>query len=125
MAALGPVSLASPAMADSLTRIAATGGEAFYRGELAEKMVARHACSMVHVLDDFGGHACDWVRRSRMIIAVTVHEILQQPRYHRARGARQSPNLRLCVIADSVEYSISKDEAQFTTPIVTWRPRAR
>ena len=68
---------ASPAMADSLTRIAATQGEAFYRGELAEKMVA-HSRSLdgAHTLDDFGGHACDWVTPlAHDYRGYTVHEI--------------------------------------------------
>src|SRR6266404_7495310 len=53
---------ASPALAASLEKIAATQGEAFYRGELAEKMVA-HARMHggAHTPKDFAAHANDWV----------------------------------------------------------------
>lgn len=52
----------SEAMARTLELLARTRGEAFYRGELAEKMVA-HARSHggAHTLADFAGHTCDWV----------------------------------------------------------------
>src|SRR5215467_8745937 len=68
---------ASPAMAASLRKIAESRGEAFYRGELAEAMVAdAKAHGGAHTLDDFASHTCDWV----VPIAVdyrgyTVHEI--------------------------------------------------
>ncbi|MEO8740288.1 MAG: gamma-glutamyltransferase family protein [Casimicrobiaceae bacterium] len=68
---------ASPAVADSLTKIAASKGEAFYRGELAEKMVA-HSLSLngAHALDDFASHTCDWVRPlAHDYHGYTVHEI--------------------------------------------------
>jgi gamma-glutamyltranspeptidase/glutathione hydrolase len=67
----------SPGMARSLTKIAATSGEAFYRGELAQAMVAHAgAHGGAHTLDDFAEHRCDWVEP----IAVSyrgydVHEI--------------------------------------------------
>ena len=52
----------SPAMANSLEQIAKTGGEAFYRGALAEKMVAHsRANGGAHTLEDFATHTCDWV----------------------------------------------------------------
>src|SRR5437867_92466 len=53
---------ASPAMAQSMMKIASTRGEAFYRGELAEKMVA-HSRSLggAHALNDFANHTFDWV----------------------------------------------------------------
>src|SRR5207249_6487654 len=44
----------SPAMADSLRKIAVTNGEAFYRGELAERMVTHaRALGGAHTLADF------------------------------------------------------------------------
>src|SRR5262249_11281472 len=52
----------APAHARTLARIAETKGEAFYRGDLAEKMVAhsrRHGG--VLTLDDLAAHAADWV----------------------------------------------------------------
>jgi gamma-glutamyltranspeptidase/glutathione hydrolase len=52
----------APAHAGTLARIAETKGEAFYRGDLAEKMVAhsrRHGG--VLALDDLAAHAADWV----------------------------------------------------------------
>ena len=49
-------------MATSLEKIAATRGDAFYRGELAQAMVDHsRAHGGVHTLDDFAAHACDWV----------------------------------------------------------------
>ena len=68
---------ASPAVADSLAKIAATRGEAFYRGELAEKMVA-HSRSLggAHALADFAEHTCDWVTPlAHDYHGYTVHEI--------------------------------------------------
>jgi gamma-glutamyltranspeptidase / glutathione hydrolase len=53
---------ASPDMARTLAKIAATRGEAFYRGELARAMVAHaQAHGAAHALADFSDHACDWV----------------------------------------------------------------
>ncbi len=53
---------ASPDMAKTLAKIAATRGEAFYRGELAQAMAAHaQAHGAAHALADFAGHACDWV----------------------------------------------------------------
>jgi gamma-glutamyltranspeptidase/glutathione hydrolase len=52
----------SAAMARSLQKIAASGGEAFYRGELAEAMVAHARANRgAHTLADFDAHRCDWV----------------------------------------------------------------
>ncbi len=53
---------ASATMAATLAKIAATQGEAFYRGELAQAMVA-HANDhrSVHTLTDFSAHSVDWV----------------------------------------------------------------
>jgi len=68
---------ASMAMADSLTKIATTQGEAFYRGELAEKMAA-HSRSLdgAHTLADFASHTCDWVTPlAHAYHGYTVHEI--------------------------------------------------
>jgi len=68
---------ASPAMAATLEKIAATQGNAFYRGELAEAMVAdakRHGAP--HALADFADHAVDWVTPLALDYAgATVHEI--------------------------------------------------
>jgi gamma-glutamyltranspeptidase/glutathione hydrolase len=53
---------ASAALTATLEKIAATKGEAFYRGELAEKMVAHaRAHGGAHTLEDFAAHANDWV----------------------------------------------------------------
>ncbi len=68
---------ASAAMAASLATIAATNGDAFYRGELAAAMT-RHAQSAAspHTLADFDAHTVDWVTP---IVCdyrgVSVHEI--------------------------------------------------
>src|SRR6185369_15975099 len=53
---------ASADQARSLTKIATTRGESFYRGELAEAMVAHARMhGALHALDDFAGHTIDWV----------------------------------------------------------------
>jgi len=68
---------ACPAMADTLRAIAMSRGEAFYRGSLAEAMVA-HARSHggAHTLADFAGMAADWVTPLAVRYRdVEVHEI--------------------------------------------------
>ena len=68
---------ACPAMAATLATIADSAGEAFYRGALAEAMVA-HARSHggVHALADFAAHAADWVTPvSVRYRDVDVHEL--------------------------------------------------
>jgi len=68
---------ASAAMATSLEQIAASGGEAFYRGALAQKMVAHsRANGGAHTLEDFADHACDWVAPLGVDYrGYTVHEL--------------------------------------------------
>ena len=68
---------ASAAMAKSLQTIANTDGEAFYRGELAEAMVAHAgAHGGAHTHADFGGHECDWVTPlAHDYHGHTIHEI--------------------------------------------------
>ena len=76
--ALRPGEIFSPAgMAASLERIAATQGEAFYRGELAERMVAHaKAHGGAHTLEDFAAHENDWVKPLALDYrGYTVHEI--------------------------------------------------
>jgi gamma-glutamyltranspeptidase/glutathione hydrolase len=59
--AIGEI-FASAGLAASLGKIAATKGEAFYRGELTEAMIAHaKAHGGAHVLNDFATHRCDWV----------------------------------------------------------------
>ncbi|HMA09376.1 MAG TPA: gamma-glutamyltransferase family protein, partial [Ramlibacter sp.] len=67
----------SPAMAATLERIADTAGNAFYRGELAEAMVAHaKAHDATHTLDDFAQHTVDWVNPLGLDYrGTTVHEI--------------------------------------------------
>ena len=66
-----------PAMAGTLESIAATHGNAFYRGELAQAMVAHaHASGALHTLADFAEHTVDWVAPLGLdYAATTVHEI--------------------------------------------------
>jgi len=67
----------SAALAQTLATIAGSRGEAFYRGELAGKMVA-HAQSLAgaHTLDDFATHTCDWMTPlAHDYHGYTVHEI--------------------------------------------------
>jgi gamma-glutamyltranspeptidase/glutathione hydrolase len=70
-------SFSSAAMASSLEQIAGTQGEAFYRGALAQKMVAHsRANGGVHTLEDFAGHTCDWVAPLDIEYrGCTVHEL--------------------------------------------------
>lgn len=65
------------AMAKTLESIAATQGNAFYRGELAAAMVAHaKAHGALHDLADFAGHTVDWVDPLGLDYAgATVHEI--------------------------------------------------
>jgi gamma-glutamyltranspeptidase/glutathione hydrolase len=68
---------ASSAMAATLAQIAATRGEAFYRGALADAMV-RHAQAngAAHAHRDFERHSVDWVTPIAVDYRdVTVHEI--------------------------------------------------
>ena len=67
----------SAALAATLEKIATTKGEAFYRGELTEKMVAHaRAHGGAHTLEDFAVHANDWVRPLALDYrGYTVHEI--------------------------------------------------
>lgn len=49
--------------ATTLEEIARSGGESFYRGALAQRMVAHaRALGGVHALEDFAGHQADWVQ---------------------------------------------------------------
>jgi gamma-glutamyltranspeptidase/glutathione hydrolase len=68
---------AAPAMAATLESIAATRGEAFYRGELAAKMVAHaRAHGGGHTLEDFATHTNDWVTPLALDYrGTTVHEL--------------------------------------------------
>ena len=68
---------ASPAMAATLGRIAATRGEAFYRGALADAMVKHaNAHGGGHARSDFERHTVDWVTPLALDYRdVAVHEI--------------------------------------------------
>ena len=67
----------SPAMAKTLASIARTRGEAFYRGELAQAIVAHsRACGGAHAMADFETHTIDWVTPLAIDYrGITVHEI--------------------------------------------------
>ncbi|MBD3647520.1 MAG: gamma-glutamyltransferase family protein [Pseudomonadales bacterium] len=74
----GPGSmLRLPDHAESLAKIAASRGEAFYRGELARAMIAdaeAHGGAMS--LEDLDRHQCTWVDTiSRSFAGVELHEI--------------------------------------------------
>jgi gamma-glutamyltranspeptidase/glutathione hydrolase len=68
---------ACPAMADSLEKVAKSQGESFYRGQLAESMVAHsRAAQGAHTLADFAAHEADWVTPlAQDYRGFTVHEI--------------------------------------------------
>ncbi len=63
--------------AKTLEAIASTGGEAFYRGEIAEKIVAASkAAGASFALDDLASHKPDWVRSiSVNYRGLDLHEI--------------------------------------------------
>jgi gamma-glutamyltranspeptidase/glutathione hydrolase len=67
----------SPGQARTLEEIASTKGESFYRGALAEKMVAHaNANGGAHTLEDFASHTTDWVKPIEIDYrGITVHEI--------------------------------------------------
>jgi len=67
----------SPAMAKTLSMIADTNGEAFYRGALAEAIVAHaQASGSVHARADFERHAVDWMTPIAVDYrGIRVHEI--------------------------------------------------
>lgn len=66
-----------PRHAETLEKIAATKGEAFYRGELAQKLEAhakKHGAAMRAA--DLAAHKCDWVEPLEMSYrGYTLHEI--------------------------------------------------
>lgn len=65
------------AQAKTLEKIAATKGEAFYRGALAARMAAHsQECGGVMTVEDLATHRCDWVETIAMDYReVTLHEI--------------------------------------------------
>jgi len=67
----------NPALADTLELIAKTEGEAFYRGELAEKIIAHcREFGGAMTLDDLANHKVDWVETMTQSFAGgTVHEL--------------------------------------------------
>jgi gamma-glutamyltranspeptidase/glutathione hydrolase len=51
-----------PQQAETLEEIAATGGESFYRGTLAERIaMSAQADDGAHTAEDLAAHRCDWV----------------------------------------------------------------
>src|SRR4051794_11122915 len=67
----------SPEMAATLERIAETDGEAFYRGDLAERMIAfSQKCGGVMSMEDLDSHQADWVGTiSGSFNGYEIHEI--------------------------------------------------
>jgi gamma-glutamyltranspeptidase/glutathione hydrolase len=66
-----------PPMARTLERIAATRGNAFYHGELADAMAAHaRAHGALHTTADFASHTLEWVKPLGLDYGgATVHEI--------------------------------------------------
>lgn len=64
-------------MALTLDKIARSAGEAFYRGELAQAMVAHaRAHGAAHCFEDFANHQCDFVKPLALAYRdVVVHEL--------------------------------------------------
>lgn len=67
----------NPAQADTLEKIAATNGEAFYHGELAQKIAAFAQEHGAHLSkDDLANHKADWVELlSKDFADGSVHEL--------------------------------------------------
>ncbi len=67
----------NPAQARSLELIAQTNGEAFYRGELAQKIAAFARAHGAHLSEaDLANHKADWVTLlSREFAGGSVHEL--------------------------------------------------
>ncbi len=67
----------NPGQADTLEEIARTGGESFYRGDIAARIAAdaaRHDAAMTQA--DLAGHRGDWVDPVRVDYrSVTLHEL--------------------------------------------------
>jgi gamma-glutamyltranspeptidase/glutathione hydrolase len=68
---------AMPGAADALEVIGETKGAAFYRGAIAEEIVARsRAEGGVHTMDDFAAHAPEWVEPlAQDAFGARVHEL--------------------------------------------------
>lgn len=68
---------ACPWQAETLRKIAATSGETFYRGDLAQQIVAQAAAEGGALgIEDLAGHASEWVRPlSQKYHGITLHEI--------------------------------------------------
>lgn len=66
-----------PGAADALELIGKTNGEAFYRGAIAEEIVAQsQAEGGCHTMEDFAAHTADWVTPVSIdACGLTVHEI--------------------------------------------------
>lgn len=66
-----------PELGNTLEKIAATRGKAFYEGELAEMMAAHSAaCGAVMTRDDLAAHTLNWVEPiSQDYRGLTIHEI--------------------------------------------------
>jgi gamma-glutamyltranspeptidase / glutathione hydrolase len=76
--------------ADTLESIAATGGESFYRGELAEKIAAHaRASGGVMTTDDLAAHRADWV--------ATIHIDYRDVRLHEIPPNGQGLAALLCL----------------------------
>ncbi|MCB1647491.1 MAG: gamma-glutamyltransferase family protein, partial [Pseudomonadales bacterium] len=69
-----------PDHARSLQAIAETGGEAFYRGELAERMI-RHSAELggAMTLEDLDRHQCDWVGTISQPLGNTSYRLHEIP----------------------------------------------
>ncbi|MEI6736907.1 MAG: gamma-glutamyltransferase family protein [Pseudomonadota bacterium] len=90
------------AQAKTLEDIAATGGESFYRGGLAGKMVA-HSRTLggAHTLDDFANHRADWVG--------TIHQDYRDVRLHEIPPNGQGLAALICLgILDNFDLAATK-----------------
>jgi gamma-glutamyltranspeptidase/glutathione hydrolase len=98
---------ASPDQARTLGKIAATRGEAFYRGELADAMVKHaNAHGAAHALEDFAGHTYDWVKP--LALAYAGAEVLELP----PNGQGIAAQIALGILANFDLASLPPDSPQ-------------
>ena len=98
---------ASPDQARTLGKIAATRGEAFYRGELADAMVKHaNAHGAAHALEDFAGHTYDWVKP--LALGYAGAEVLELP----PNGQGIAAQIALGILANFDLASLPPDSPQ-------------
>ncbi len=86
-----------PQQAETLEEIAASKGESFYRGKLAERIaLASRSEDGAHTVEDFAAHRCDWVEPhlGRVPRLPPARDPAQRPGHRRPHGAGDPAPLR-------------------------------